>query len=454
MERAQTIKDIIVLLLVASFVLLWNLGTGSLTSWDEAVYAQVAREILISNNWVDLTYMGGAWSDKPPLCMWMTAIFYKLFGVSEFSARFFSSLCGIGTIVVTYAFAKKLYSRKTALVAALMLLSTQHFIWSAKVSMLDSALTFFTISSFFCLKKAEDKKIYLFFSVLAFACAFLTKGVAALVIPFVGLLYLFSTKRTSVLKEPIFVIGSLVCLGVVVWWHWVAFSHYGKNFVSGYFTTHFFNRTTTALDGHTGGIFTYFKVLPNKGRPWGVFELIALVAAVWQVFKNREKKHIFPLLWAISVFMIASIVRTKLHWYIIPIYPALAILLGWGLCALFKRNAVPVAILLAASGLFYLSSLKGILNLDYTPETKKIAYITRQKLPRGEKVFLYGISDPAAWFYFSLIGNSISTEAELRNLLKQKDRYIVFEKNTFNSFPKSGFVVLAENLNLIVVKTE
>jgi len=89
MERAQTIKDITVLLLVASFVLLWNLGTGSLTSWDEAVYAQVAKEILISNNWIDLTHMGNAWSDKPPLYMWMTAIFYKLFGVNEFSARFF-----------------------------------------------------------------------------------------------------------------------------------------------------------------------------------------------------------------------------------------------------------------------------------------------------------------------------------------------------------------------------
>jgi len=454
MERTQTVKDIIILFLVASFILLWNLGTGSLTAWDEAVYAQVALEMFISNNWVYLTHTGIPWSDKPPLCMWMTAVMYTLFGVNEFSARFFSALCGIGTVLVTYAFAKKLYSRKIAIVAALMLLSTQHFIWSAKVAMLDSALTFFTLVSFFCLKKSEDRTIYLFFSALAFACAFLTKGVAALVIPLVWFFYLAITRRLTALKSPISIIGLLICLSIIVWWHWTAFSHYGKDFISGYFTTHFLTRTTTALDGHTGTFFTYFKVLPNKGRPWGVFMLIAYLAAAWRLFRHKEKQHIFPLLWATAGFMIASAVKTKLHWYIIPVYPAFAILLGWGLCALFKQRVIPVALTLFVSGLFYLSSSKGVFNLDYTPETKKMASFIQKNLSSGGKVFFYNISDPAAWFYFASIGKNISTKEELERILAQKDAYIVFEKSTFSSFPKTNFALVTEDASFTVIRIE
>jgi Zn-dependent protease with chaperone function len=234
----------------------------------------------------------------------------------------------------------------------------------------------------------------------------------------------------------------------------LVFSHYGKSFLQGYFTTHFFNRTTSALDGHTGSIFTYFKVLPNKGRPWGVFMLIAFFAATWQLFRNKEKGHIFPFLWAASIFVVASIVKTKLHWYIIPIYPALAILLGWGLCALFKKRAILIAVILAASGLFYLSSVKGVFNLDYTPETKKIAALARHKIPEGEEIFLYQVADPAAWFYFSPGGRNIPTEAELKNLLIQRDKYIVFENNTFRNFSSDGLAVLVENSDFTVVQTK
>ncbi|MBP7217065.1 MAG: glycosyltransferase family 39 protein, partial [Candidatus Omnitrophica bacterium] len=54
---------------IATLVIFWNLGAGSLISWDECLYAQVAREILINHNWIDLTWMGLPWSDKPPLYM-------------------------------------------------------------------------------------------------------------------------------------------------------------------------------------------------------------------------------------------------------------------------------------------------------------------------------------------------------------------------------------------------
>ncbi|MDP8259085.1 MAG: glycosyltransferase family 39 protein, partial [Candidatus Aadella gelida] len=94
-EETKIKRDILILLAVTAFVFIFRLGSGSLSSWDEAFYAEVSREITGSGNWIDLTWTGVPWSDKPPLYMWMTACFYKIFGINEFSARFFSAIAGI-----------------------------------------------------------------------------------------------------------------------------------------------------------------------------------------------------------------------------------------------------------------------------------------------------------------------------------------------------------------------
>ena len=185
-------RDIGILILIAGFVILWNIGTGSLLSWDEAVYAQVSKEILRSNNYVDLTWAGKTWSDKPPLYMWMTVVFYKIFGIGEFAARLFSALCGIGTVIVTYLFALKLYSRRAAFAASLILASTLHFIWASKVGMLDAALTFFISLSLYWFIIGIERKIFLTLSALAFGAAFLTKGFGALLIPIILTAYILT----------------------------------------------------------------------------------------------------------------------------------------------------------------------------------------------------------------------------------------------------------------------
>ncbi|MDP2924731.1 MAG: glycosyltransferase family 39 protein [Candidatus Omnitrophota bacterium] len=453
MERTKTIRDLLLIFIASSLILLWNLGTGSLTSWDEAVYAQVSREILTSNNWIDLTWAGEHWADKPPLYMWMTVLFYKIFGVNEFSARFFSALCGIGTVIITYLFAKKLYSRRVAFVSALVLLSTRHFIWAAKMGMLDIALTFFLTLSLFLFRLGEEKKIYLFFSLISFAFAFLTKGTGALLIPLILLFYLFSAGKTKILKEPAFMLGVLASLFILAWWHWLAIRHYGKEFVSGYFIRHLFVRTTQAIEGHAGSIFNYFKVLPNKGRPWGIFGFLVLPVVVWRVIKKKEKEHILPIVWSICVFSVASLIRTKLHWYIISLYPSFSILIGWAISKIFRKFTVIVTTMLVFSSLIYLSfGKKSVFNLDHCPETKKVASAVKQMLPKGEKVFLYEVGDPGIRFYFAEIGKSISGTLKLQELLKEKDRYIVFESNAFKVLAESDFLVVVRTPDLVIAK--
>ena len=78
----NTLEDLLFLLPLSAFFLLFDLGRGALSSWDEAIYATVAKELLHSGRWFFLSYGGSPWVDKPPLAIWATVIFYKLFGVN------------------------------------------------------------------------------------------------------------------------------------------------------------------------------------------------------------------------------------------------------------------------------------------------------------------------------------------------------------------------------------
>jgi 4-amino-4-deoxy-L-arabinose transferase-like glycosyltransferase len=445
-------RDIGILILIAGFVILWNLGTGSLLSWDEAVYAQVSKEILRSNNYIDLTWAGKTWSDKPPLYMWMTVVFYKIFGIGEFAARLFSALCGIGTVIVTYLLALKLYSRRAAFAASLILASTLHFIWASKVGMLDVALTFFISLSLYWFIIGMERKIFLTLSALAFGCAFLTKGFGALLIPIILTAYILITGKIKVLRERALWAGLFIVLVLVGFWHFMAIIHYGKEFVAGYVTKHLFSRVGQALDGHTGTIFTYFKVISNKGRPWGVAAFFIIPFALWGFFKKRGKsEHALPLIWFLATMIVFTAVRTKLNWYIVPIYPAISMLIGWGIDRALNKKTIMVVVLCFIVSLSYLAIGKHLFNLDYSHETKGLALFAKEEISNKGRIYIFD-DDPAIRFYFLDDGINASGVLTMPELLREKNSYIVVNKKTLKTIEKSGVSIVKESPDFTIVK--
>ena len=172
-------RDILILLAIASIILLVNLGAGSLDSWDEAFYAEVSREILQRNDWVNLYWSGEPWSDKPPLYMWVTTFFYKIFGINEFSARLFSAISGMGIVILTYLLGRRIFTREVGFLSAVMMASTYHFIAFAKAGTLDITFTFFLFLSIYFFLLGEDNQRNIVFSFISFSLAFLTKSFGA-----------------------------------------------------------------------------------------------------------------------------------------------------------------------------------------------------------------------------------------------------------------------------------
>ena len=122
----------------ATLFIFWRLGEGSLEPSDEAIYGRIAREMVWIGDWLTPRWNYEVWFEKPPLLMWITAAFFQLFGVSEFWLRAASASCGVGTIIITYLLASNSYGRAVGTMSIAVLATTEHFIWSARVGMMDT----------------------------------------------------------------------------------------------------------------------------------------------------------------------------------------------------------------------------------------------------------------------------------------------------------------------------
>src|SRR5438132_803606 len=101
------------------FSVFYLLGEGSLYDWDEAIYAQVAKEIAVSDNWLTLTWAGHPFWHKPPLYFWLTAVVYKMVGINEFAARSCSAAFGFGVVALTFWLGLRLFSWAAGVMASL-----------------------------------------------------------------------------------------------------------------------------------------------------------------------------------------------------------------------------------------------------------------------------------------------------------------------------------------------
>ncbi|MBD3380097.1 MAG: phospholipid carrier-dependent glycosyltransferase [Candidatus Omnitrophica bacterium] len=446
--------DILIILTVSSIVLLWNLGTGSLCSWDEGLYGGVTREIIHTGNWIDLRWAGQPWSDKPPLYMWVTALFSRVLGLNELSVRLFSALAGVGTVLLTYLTALKLYSRKEAFSSALVLLSTWAFLWSSKMGMLDIPMTFFIALAICLFEYGKDNRLCLFLSPLAFTGAFLTKGMGAMLIPLILGLYILISGRIKILKDPALICGTITALALSAIWPLAAAGAYGKEFIDDYFLKHLVTRTTKAVEGHTGGLFTYFGVLPNKGRPWAGIGLALSPLLIWRTIRFREKEHLLPLVWTFTVLLLFSAVRTKLHWYVMPVYPALAIITGWGAAKLLKSRVFIMMPLLCALSLFYLATEKNIFDLDYSPETKMFAESALNLGECGKPLYAYKVSDPGLQFYLTGKTLRVYDTEKIKLTMRSGKNYVVTNRRELKHLKGEPYSIVLEEDNFVLIRSE
>jgi len=318
--RSTARVSILLATLVSAAVLLPLLGHKVLADWDEGIYAEVSREFL-GRNWLVPHWHFQVWFEKPPLGLWLTAIFFRIFGSTEFWARAGSAFASIGIVAAIHAFALRLRGMRAAWISTVLLLSCFGFLRVARMGELDALLTLGCVAALWGLAKVDLGELtgwYWFW--IGFAVAVMTKGAASVTLPLtLTLLLIWNRWDKRHLGRP-FLGGLALFAALVLPWHLYMLHAFGRPFFDEYFGLHVITRATTQMEGHATPWWFYGKVLLAYTLPW---LLLLPIALRWQA--RRHELRVW-LVFAAVVLVFFTVIATRSPKYIFPAYPALALL--------------------------------------------------------------------------------------------------------------------------------
>jgi 4-amino-4-deoxy-L-arabinose transferase-like glycosyltransferase len=392
------------LALAAAFALLWNLGAGDLAAWDEAIYAEVSKEAARGGDWLTLHWGYRPWFEKPPLFMWVTAFFYSLFGVGEFWARAPSALSGVALVLLTYFIGGRVYGRRAGILASVVLLTCYHFISFSRFGTTDVMLTLFTYSAVYGHLRADGGSTKWWYLVWpSCAAAVMVKGAGGLVAPAAIVAALaFDGRLGDAIRSSDFRRGVAAALLITVPWHALMCVRHGRAFLDEYVGYHVVARATRTLEGHPSGYFYYVGKLIDGFFPWCLLVPFAVVSFVRRRRKDKDPARSRVLLvLAALVFVPYTLIPTRRPWYIIPVYPALAVLVAGFVNALYQTQrtravrrrllTAACAVFIAVGGLYSFVSLR----LGRSPEepVAKLSRLARVTSPddKDPLLLLYGV---------------------------------------------------------------
>jgi len=318
-QNWTTVSTLIATLL-ACVVLLPLLGHKPLTNWDEGIYAEISREMLSLGPLVP-RWNYQPWFEKPPLMLWITAAFFKIFGINEFWARAGSALSGVAIVALLHGWLTSRKDNLAAWLSSFILLSTFGFLHVCRVGEMDVLLSLGCCIALCGLTAIHDRRPnawYLFWA--GVAIALMTKGAASIVLIIAALLYAALERwNASHLGRPFWLALSLFLLAVLPW-HLYMFHLFGTSFLTEYFGFHVIARATHQIEDHVTHWWYYFWVLLISAAP------IVLVYPFAIVDSFRRKELRAWSIFALAVIGFFTLVQTRLPHYIAPAYPALALL--------------------------------------------------------------------------------------------------------------------------------
>ncbi len=338
---------------------------------DEGRYSEVAREMLASGDFITPRLNGVPFLDKPALFYWLQATAIYLFGLKEFALRLWPALCGIISCLATYLAGQRLFNRRTGLLAAIILASSPLYYAAAHYANLDLevatwiSLTLFMIALGLQTERSRQHTLFFVSAWFFAALAFLTKGLIALAFPImITGSFLLLTGQWRKLAGLHFIVGPLLFASIVLPWCWLA-QKANPEFFHFFFITQQITRFLSHADFNNREPFWfYLPVLLLSCLPWTVFLIQAIhfqIKLLRTQFKQNQQ-GLFFLLWVIIVFGFFSIPQSKTIGYILPITPALAILIGHYLAAhwhtpIFKLKPIKLVGALFICAIIFLIAL-------------------------------------------------------------------------------------------------
>jgi len=394
------------LILFSLFLLLYHLNSTYLTNWDEAWYAAIARDMATSHDFITPTYNGRVWFAASPLYLWLLAFWFQLTHFNVAGVRLISTFFTLGSVVLTYLIGLRLTNRRTGLIAGFILITSIGFLYRARTGNLDTPLTFFHLLAVFSWLQGRHHPRWYWGIGLASALGFLTKNIFGLLPLSLLLLTPFSAAIPTL----------LIFFLAVLPWPLLAYSRHGMAFVRSHLLQYAFSKMSNSDPTPGAGFWWYFLQLKPGLKLWVLFLPIAFTLPLVQFVRNssiirinsiliRTIRKLFPYLWLLLPLIALSFTALKNNWYLIPFYPAAAIVIALFWDHLIKLEIIKywqqlVIGLIVAIGLFNISLYW---HQFVVPETvaaeARLSSLAGQLAPPSNPIMLDDAYQPIAVFY-------------------------------------------------------
>jgi 4-amino-4-deoxy-L-arabinose transferase-like glycosyltransferase len=328
-QKNTTNKHLLFLVIFSAVCFLPFLGNAHLFDWDEINFAEIAREMLVSNDYFHPKMNFELFTEKPPFFFWLQAICMNIFGINEFSSRLPNAILGIIILPLLYYTGSRLKNNRFGLIWAIAYGCTilPHLYF--KSGIIDPWFNFFIVVGLFGLIKARENKLnngasykWLLIAGVSTGLSILTKGPASLIIlGLTGLVYFTSTRFKNFFSFKQIILFILITIISTGTWLTIDYVQNGDQFIKE-FTIRQWELLTTKDAGHGGFFFYHFIVLFFGCFPISAFFIDGLIKKDERenVGLHDFRKWMVTLFWVVLILF--SVVQTKIvHYSSLCYYP-------------------------------------------------------------------------------------------------------------------------------------
>jgi len=383
--------------LAALLSLLWlaTLSARPLFNPDEGRYAEIPREMQSGGDWVIPHLNGLAYIEKPPLQYWATALSIRWLGPSEFAARLYCALTALGTVLVVWLTARRLWGPDSGWRAAAVLSGMLIFVVLGQLLTLDMSLTFYmtlSLAAFLSAQQAAQPRRWMLLAWAATGLGVLTKGLVAAAIPAaVLMLYSLYARDAAPWRRLYAQWGLPLFLLITVPWHWLA-ARRMADFLQFFFVHEHVARYLTPSADRQEPWWFFGGVFMAGSLPW-TLPALRVLGSGWRR-RNGSPAAFNPTLflwvWVVFVGVFFSLSDSKLMPYILPLMPALALLIAALPARVLERDFLFTAILTLIAGVAL-----GVASLNWPSaiaSSDRSAYFLPLAGPLGQIALLLAVS--------------------------------------------------------------
>lgn len=393
----------------AAWILFARVGAGPLPNYDDAYYAEKAKQMLRTGDWLTPRFSGAERLDNPPLFLWLMAASFAVMGVTSYAAVFWSALAGVACVALTHRLATRLGREPfAAWGAGVVLLGTGYFLKYANHAMFDVFLTALFLGAMLAYRRAWEGSVraWLVLGVLT-GLGVLTKSALGLFPLIVAALHVLWTGRTVHALRHGAWLAPLVAVAVVTPWYGYQLVTHREAFLSEHIAWLLFERGA----GHAAAAppsepFGYFRELAISYWPWLPLAACGVWIAARKAFKvgprsgpagewdARDSARLL-LVWLVVVLGVMSLAREKKLWYVMSVYPALAVLSADCLTGMIRTPHLRERVVLG--GFALLAAAGSVLALTpwgsapaRRPDLQHMALAARSMVPEHERLVFLG----------------------------------------------------------------